>query len=121
MRAPSQIERPIHETTYPEYRPAESTIIRIRPLKDLEAALSAGQQLFQRLFEGCADALDLFAAHSAEERKGEGAGGDVLADGEIAGVVAELLDHVRLEVDGGKVVVTADALFAEHVHDGVAV
>ena len=57
----------------------------------------------------------------AEERQGEGAGRDVLADGEVARLEAELVGDVGLEVDGGEVVVAPDPRLAERVHDGVAV
>src|SRR5205807_3942171 len=65
-----------------------------------EPALPSDQCLLQYLFQGVADAIDLTGGHLPEERQGQRAGGDVLADGEVAAPGAELLGDVGLEVDG---------------------
>ena len=59
-----------------------------------EPAFASDQGFFQEAFEGGADAFDLFSGEGAEEGEGEGAGGDVFADGKVAWLVAELLGDV---------------------------
>lgn len=86
------------------------------------AAVGAGGEDFVEDFaEDLDDAVDLVFGHFGEEGEGDGAFGDGFGDGEVAFVEAELFAHVGLEVDGGEVVVAADAFGAEFFHDDVAV
>ena len=53
--------------------------------------------------DGLANLLDHPLGHHAGEGDGQPALAQVFGDGEIAGAIAKAFDHVRLEMDGGKI------------------
>src|SRR5205814_10585276 len=85
------------------------------------AGLRADQGALEDLFERVADAMNLLRSHAREKRQRQRAVGDVFGDGKIAGLEAELLAHVRLEMNRREVIVATDAGAAQLVHDMIAI
>src|SRR3954466_3596395 len=88
---------------------------------DRRADMRRSWRLAEHARKGRRDPLDLPVRHPREERQGERAGGDVLADRELALAVAERLAVVRHEMDRRHVRLTRDAVLAQRPQDVVAV
>src|SRR3954452_25139204 len=88
---------------------------------DRRADMRRSWRLAEHARKGRRDPLDLPVRHPREERQRERAGGDVLADRELALAVAERLAVVRHEMDRRHVRLARDAvLVAQRPQDVVA-